>query len=61
MQGTGEHVAKLSQAAIELLSDAGATEISDDFVVIGNTDLRILLSQRAVIDLNQQARERDAG
>lgn len=60
MQGTGEHVAKLSQAAIELLSDAGATEISDDFVVIGNTDLRILLSQRAVIDLNQQARERDA-
>ncbi|MCA8050776.1 hypothetical protein [Burkholderia arboris] len=53
-------MAKLSQAAIELLSDAGATEISDDFVVIGNTDLRILLSQRAVIDLNQQARERDA-
>lgn len=61
MQGTGEHVAKLSQAAIELLSEAGATEIGDDFVVIGNTDLRILLSRRAVIDLNQQARERDAG
>ncbi|MCB4349331.1 hypothetical protein LA345_36590 (plasmid) [Burkholderia vietnamiensis] len=53
-------MAKLSQAAIELLSEAGATEIGDDFVVIGNTDLRILLSHRAVIDLNQQARERDA-
>lgn len=48
---------KLSQAAIQLLKDAGATEIADDYVVIGNTDLRILLSRRAVEDLNAQARE----
>ncbi|WP_396330415.1 hypothetical protein [Burkholderia anthina] len=53
-------MAKLSQAALRLLREAGATEIDDDFVVIGNTDIRILLSARAVSDLNQQARERDS-
>ncbi|AIV66501.1 hypothetical protein [Burkholderia pseudomallei] len=51
-------MAKLSQAAIRLLRDAGATEVADDYVLMDNIDVRILLSHRAVADLNQQARER---
>ncbi|WP_423383555.1 hypothetical protein [Burkholderia sp. LMG 32019] len=49
---------KLSHAAIALLEQAGCNEVGDDFVVIGTTDVRVLLSNRAVTDLNQQARER---
>jgi hypothetical protein len=41
-----------------MLEDAGCNEIGDDFLVIGTTDVRVLLSNRAVADLNQQARER---
>jgi len=48
---------KLSQAARKLLEQAGCSEIADDFVILGSTDLRILLSRRAVEDLNDQARE----
>lgn len=51
-------MAKLSQAAIQLLRDAGATEVADDYVLMDNIDVRILLSHRAVADLNKQARER---
>jgi hypothetical protein len=51
-------MAKLSQAAIELLRSCGCTEVADDYVLVDNTDVRILLSHRAVADLNQQARER---
>ncbi len=51
-------MATLSKGAKRLLHDAGATEIADDYVVVGNTDVRILLSHRAVTDLNAQARER---
>jgi hypothetical protein len=51
-------MAKLSRAAIELLKSCGCTEIADDYVLVDNTDVRILLSHRAVADLNQQARER---
>ncbi|MDN7880094.1 hypothetical protein [Burkholderia aenigmatica] len=51
-------MAKLSQAAIQLLHDAGATEVADDYVLMDNIDVRILLSHRAVADLNKQARER---
>jgi len=51
-------MANLSKSACELLHDAGATEIADDYVVVGNTDVRILLSHRAVADLNAQARQR---
>ena len=50
-------MAKLSKAAIKLIEDAGFSEITDDYVIQGDTDLRILLSHRAVADLNAQARE----
>lgn len=50
-------MAKLSQAAIQLLRDAGCTEVADDYILLGDTDLRVLPSHRAVTDLNQQARE----
>ena len=52
---------KLSKAAIKLLEEAGCSEVSDDYVILGSTDLRILLSQRAVEDLNTQARETEPG
>ncbi len=48
---------KLTKGARKLLAEAGCTEIADDFVVLGSTDLRILLSNAAVEDLNAQARE----
>lgn len=48
---------KLTKAAKKLLQEAGCSEIADDFVVLGQTDLRILLSDAAVDDLNAQARE----
>lgn len=48
---------KLTKGAKKLLEEAGCSEIADDFVVLGQTDLRILLSDAAVEDLNQQARE----
>ena len=54
-------MATLSKAAIKLLQGAGAHEVADDYVVVGNTDVRILLSHRAVADLNAQARERAEG
>ncbi len=40
-----------------MLEAAGCNEISDDLIVIGTTDVRVLLSHRAVADLNEQARE----
>jgi len=48
---------KLSKKALKLLDVSGCSEIADDFVVLGQTDLRILLSDAAVDDLNAQARE----
>lgn len=48
---------KLTKAANKLLEEAGCSEIADDFVIFGQTDLRILLSDAAVEDLNQQARD----
>ena len=44
-------------AATKLLRDAGCSEVADDYVILGTTDLRILLSKRAVEDLNAQARD----
>jgi len=40
-----------------MLEAAGCNEIAGDFVVIGTTDVRVLLSHRAVLDLNEQASE----
>lgn len=57
--GQGADVmAKLSQAAIEMLRNAECNELADDFIVIGNIGVTVLLSHRAVADLNRQARER---
>ncbi|MDF0506623.1 hypothetical protein POK33_38375 [Burkholderia cenocepacia] len=50
-------MAKLTKAAVEMLEDAGCNEIGDDFIVIGTTDVRVVLTHRAIADLNQQARE----
>lgn len=50
-------MAKLSQSAVKMLEAAGCNEIADDFIVIGTTDVRVLLSHRAVADLNEQAPE----
>ena len=47
----------LSKKAIEMLEQAGFTEVADDFIVLGQTDTRILLCERAVRDLNAQARD----
>lgn len=52
---------KLSQDAIKLLEEAGCSEVADDYIILGTTDLRILLSRRAVEDLNAQAGEAGAG
>jgi hypothetical protein len=51
-------MAKLSQAAKQLLEDAEVREFDDDFIVIGNIGVTVLLSDRAVEDLNRQARQR---
>lgn len=51
---------KLRQAARKLLEQAGFSEIADDYVILGSTDLRILSSKRAVEDLSAQAREASA-
>ncbi|QKM48025.1 hypothetical protein B7760_02059 [Burkholderia glumae] len=51
-------VAKLSKAAIHMLESAECTEVADDFIMIGNTDVCVLLSNRAVAELNREARER---
>lgn len=52
-------MAKLSQAARHMLEGAGCNEFDDDYIVIGNIDVLVMLSHRAVADLNRQARERD--
>ena len=49
---------KLSEAAKRLLESAGCSEYGDDFILIGNIDVTVLLSRKAVADLNRQARER---
>lgn len=48
---------KLTKGAHKLLEEAGCSEIDDAYVVLGQTDLRILLSDAAVEDLNAQALE----
>lgn len=50
-------MARLTQAAVKMLEAAGCNEIADDCIVIGTTDVRVLLSHRAVADLNERARE----
>ncbi|WP_242560013.1 MULTISPECIES: hypothetical protein [Pandoraea] len=50
-------MAKPSKAEVAMLKDAGCNEIADDLILIGTTDVRVLLSHRSVADLNEQARE----
>ncbi|WP_156181689.1 hypothetical protein [Pandoraea apista] len=50
-------MAKLTQNAVKMLEAAGCNETADDFIVIGTTDVRVLLSHRAIADLNEQALE----
>ena len=53
----GHKPKRLTKKATELLEQAGCNEIADDYVMLGDTDLRILLSDAAIGDLNTQARE----
>lgn len=48
-------MAKLTAAAKRMLEAGGFSEVAEDYVVHGSTDVRILLCRRAVIDLNAQA------
>jgi hypothetical protein len=51
-------VAKLSKAATKMLEAAGCNEVADDYIVIGDAvEITVLLSHKAVADLNRQARE----
>lgn len=51
-------MAILSKAAHQMLDDAGCTEVADDYIVLFNSDVLILLSNNAVRDLNKQAKEK---
>lgn len=50
-------MAKLSEAARRMLDDAGCTEVADDYIMLFNSDVTVLISHRAVVDLNRQARD----
>jgi hypothetical protein len=53
-------MAKLSKAAVQMLEDAGCNEVADDYIVIGDAQhVTVLLSAKAVEDLNRQARATD--
>jgi hypothetical protein len=60
VHGLGHKPKRLTNKATKLLEEAGCNEIADDYVMLGNTDLRILLSDGAIEDLNLQAREQAA-
>lgn len=49
-------MSRLTKAAIRMLQEAGFSEVADDYVIHGATDIRILLCRRAIDDLNHQAR-----
>lgn len=51
-------MAALSKAALSMLEDAGCTEVADDYIMLFNSSVVVLLSHRAVSDLNRQARDR---
>ena len=51
-------MATLSERAKQWLKDSNCfEEISDDMLSLANSDIQILLSKKAVEDLNRQARE----
>jgi hypothetical protein len=53
-------MAKLTKAAIAMLETAGCTEVADDYLILFNSDVTVLLSSKAVGDLNRQAADRPA-
>lgn len=57
VHGVGQQPKKLTKKAVKLIDEAGCNEIGDDYVILGSTDLRIILSDAAIEDLNAQARE----
>lgn len=50
----------LSKAARQMLDDAGCTEVADDYIVLFNSDVTVLLSHKAVADINRQAADKVA-
>lgn len=52
-------MAKLSKRAYQMLHDAGCTEVADDYIMLFNSSVVVLLSDRAVIDLNRQSRDQE--
>lgn len=52
-------MSSLSEAAKQMLNDAGCTEVADDYIILYNSSVTVLLSHKAVADLNRQARELD--
>lgn len=57
VHGLGHKPKQLTKKATKLLEEAGCNELGHDYVILGSTDLRILLSDAAIEDLNAQARE----
>lgn len=50
--------AKLSERAKEWLEQSNAfEEVADDYLLVANSGIQILLCKRSVVDLNRQARE----
>ena len=53
---------KLSEKAIRWLEESNEfSVVADDHLVTGNNGITILLSKRAVEDLNRQARDAEDG
>jgi hypothetical protein len=51
---------KLSEKTMQWLTDSHCfEEITDDMVTLAESGIQILLSQKAVQDLNRQAREQE--
>ena len=55
-------MAKLSERAKQWLQDSNCfEEVQDDVLTVANSGIQILLSHRAVADLNRQARDAQEG
>lgn len=53
--------AKLSAKAVEWLNASNCfDEVSDDYLSVANSNIVILLSNKAIADLNRQAKESES-
>ena len=50
---------RLTERAKKMLLDAGCTEVADDYLILHNSDVTVLLSNTAVRDLNRQANDKE--